>query len=51
MQHNDTVWGDPYIFRPERWIEDPDIRKYMMIFGHGTRVCVRSLFYSHVKQH
>lgn len=40
MQHNTAVWGDPYVFRPERWFEDPEIRKYMMIFGHGTRVCV-----------
>lgn len=48
MQHNTAVWGDPYVFRPERWFEDPEIRKYMMIFGHGTRVCV-CVFYLSIR--
>ncbi|KAH7912477.1 benzoate para-hydroxylase, partial [Hygrophoropsis aurantiaca] len=40
IQHDKTLWGDPEVFRPERWIEDPSLRKYFMTFGKGPRACV-----------
>jgi benzoate 4-monooxygenase len=25
MQHDPAIWGDPEVFRPERWLEGSDI--------------------------
>lgn len=34
-------WGDPFVFRPERWLEDKNVNeKYMLGFGTGPRDCV-----------
>lgn len=38
--HNPQTYQDPYLFRPERYLQkkpEPDPRKY--IFGFGRRVC------------
>ncbi|THU80148.1 cytochrome P450 [Dendrothele bispora CBS 962.96] len=41
MQHDPIVFGpDPYIFRPERWIEDPSLIKFFMGFSSGARSCI-----------
>ena len=39
---NETVFPDPWSFRPERWlgIDSADKRKYMFAFGKGPRKCV-----------
>ena len=51
--HNDeTFWGDPKAFRPERFLDDsgnllpPDNphRKHLLPFGAGHRVCVGEVF-------
>lgn len=31
------VYGDPEVFRPERWLEDPNLP--MVAFGFGRRIC------------
>ena len=31
---------DPYTFKPERWIEEPRLDRYMLAFSRGTRVCL-----------
>ncbi|KAJ7306251.1 benzoate para-hydroxylase [Mycena albidolilacea] len=44
IQHHDSIWGDPDVFRPERWLESPEKRKYLsrylLTFGKGPRACV-----------
>lgn len=36
-----AVWEDPEVFRPERWIEQPD--SPMFTYGMGYRMCAGSL--------
>ncbi|KUJ22531.1 cytochrome P450 [Mollisia scopiformis] len=38
---DDEVWQDPEVFRPERWIEQPDAP--MFTYGLGYRMCAGSL--------
>lgn len=35
------VWTDPEVFRPERWLEQPDAP--MFTYGLGYRMCAGSL--------
>lgn len=52
MHHDETFWGDPFTFRPERFIAedgslipgDHHLRKHLMAFGNGPRVCVGEAF-------
>ena len=39
---NETVFPDPWAFRPERWLgnEGAEKRKHMFAFGKGPRKCV-----------
>ncbi|MBW0525988.1 hypothetical protein O181_065703 [Austropuccinia psidii MF-1] len=42
IHHDPEIWGDPWVFRPERWLE-PDAKKYeaaFLPFSHGPRACV-----------
>ena len=34
---DENIYSDPYIFKPERWIETPDLP--LAAFGFGRRVC------------
>jgi 3-hydroxyphenylacetate 6-hydroxylase len=36
-----AVWTDPSVFRPERWLEQPDAP--MFTYGMGYRMCAGSL--------
>ncbi|KAJ7496667.1 benzoate para-hydroxylase [Mycena latifolia] len=38
--HDPELWGDPETFRPERWIEEKEIRPYLLAFGKGPRACI-----------
>ncbi|KAF9523096.1 benzoate para-hydroxylase [Crepidotus variabilis] len=40
LQHTEEYWGDPFTFRPERWLENPELRKYNLTFGAGSRTCL-----------
>jgi len=40
IQHDPTIWGDPKTFRPERWLEGKDIKRYLLTFGMGPRACI-----------
>ena len=50
--HDKTFWGDPENFRPERFLDensnlllaDHPIRKHMLQFGAGPRVCIGEAF-------
>lgn len=42
---NETIFPDPYTFRPERWLsenQDPEKRldKYLVTFNRGPRMCL-----------
>lgn len=48
IQRDPSIWGDPHVFRPERWLESKDLKPYLLTFGKGPRACV-SLFLSLLK--
>ncbi len=37
---NPKYFEDPYEFRPERWIEKPNLARYFLGFGRGSRNCL-----------
>jgi cytochrome P450 len=38
---NPKAFGpDPYAFRPQRWIDQPNLNKYFLGFSRGSRNCV-----------
>ncbi|KJZ76457.1 hypothetical protein HIM_04186 [Hirsutella minnesotensis 3608] len=37
MNHDEAVFPDPFTFKPERWIENPDLPQ--MLYGMGQRAC------------
>ena len=34
-----TVFPEPLRFLPERWIDNPNLDKYLLTFSKGTRIC------------
>ncbi|KAF7340718.1 Benzoate 4-monooxygenase [Mycena sanguinolenta] len=38
--HDPEVWGDPEVFRPERWLESKENKQYLLAFGKGPRACI-----------
>ncbi|KAJ6455295.1 benzoate para-hydroxylase [Mycena vitilis] len=41
--HDEEYWGDPHTFRPERWLEHPELKKFDLTFGAGPRTCVLNM--------
>ena len=37
---NPDVYEDPYEFRPQRWIDNPQLARSFLGFSRGTRACV-----------
>ncbi|KAL2126994.1 hypothetical protein VTI74DRAFT_11498 [Chaetomium olivicolor] len=37
---NESIFPDPKAFKPERWIEHPELDKYFVPFGKGSRQCL-----------
>ena len=37
---NSDIFPAPREFRPERWLENPGLERYMVAFGKGSRNCV-----------
>jgi cytochrome P450 len=37
---NDDIFPNPRVFRPERWLQNPGLDKYMVAFGKGSRNCI-----------
>jgi cytochrome P450 len=37
---NEDIYPQPKIYRPERWIEDPDLEKFFVPFTKGSRQCL-----------
>ena len=52
LHHDEKFWGDPWQFRPERFLDDQgtvlpadhENRKHLIPFGAGSRVCVGEVF-------
>ena len=52
VHHDQNFWGDPEVFRPERFLNesgnlkpaDHPIRKHLLVFGAGPRACVGEQF-------
>lgn len=52
MHHDEEFWGDPWSFRPERFLEengqllplDHPNRTHLMALGSGTRYCMGEVF-------
>lgn len=41
LLHTDPkVYPEPLSFRPQRWLDDPDLKKNWFAFGRGSRSCV-----------
>ncbi|CAG5152694.1 uncharacterized protein ALTATR162_LOCUS2873 [Alternaria atra] len=41
LLHTDpTIYPDPFAFRPERWLENPKLTRYLFAFGRGSRNCL-----------
>ena len=40
IHHNESIFPNSTTFRPERWIEDPQLTRYLVSFGKGGRVCL-----------
>jgi cytochrome P450 len=51
LHHDEDFWGDPFTFRPSRFLDvsgdvvpaSDDMRRHLMAFGAGPRVCVGEL--------
>ena len=37
---NPEIFPHPTIFKPERWLDDPSLTKYLLAFGRGSRMCL-----------
>ncbi len=52
LHHDEKFWGDPLVFRPERFLDnagkllsaDHPNRKHLVPFGAGSRSCVGEVF-------
>ncbi|KAF9463856.1 benzoate para-hydroxylase [Collybia nuda] len=50
IQHDQSIWGDPETFRPERWLESKELHRYLLTFGKGPRACLgRNLAYMEMR--
>lgn len=37
---NPDIFADPMEFRPERFLENPQLKRYIMTFSQGSRQCL-----------
>jgi cytochrome P450 len=37
---NPDIFPDPFTFKPERWLDNPALGKYLLAFGRGSRICL-----------
>ena len=40
LQMNPNIFPDPMAFKPERWLGNPRLDKYLIAFSKGTRACL-----------
>lgn len=40
IHQNPTIFPSPHEFRPERWLENPRLDRYLVSFSKGSRQCL-----------
>ena len=40
VHHHAEIFPDPFAFKPERWIQDPSLEKWLCAFSKGPRSCL-----------
>ena len=40
IHHDESIFPDSKTFRPKRWIENPNLDKYLVSFSKGSRQCL-----------
>ena len=40
MHHDESIFPESFEFRPERWIENPGLEKFLVAFTKGSRQCI-----------
>jgi cytochrome P450 len=40
IHYDPEIFPDPETFRPERWLENPRLDKYLVAFSRGSRQCI-----------
>jgi cytochrome P450 len=40
VHHDEAIFPQSFEFKPERWIGNPGLEKYLVSFGKGTRQCL-----------
>ena len=40
IHHDEAIFSTSHAFRPERWIENPELNKYLVAFSKGSRQCL-----------
>jgi cytochrome P450 len=40
VHYNATIFPDPEMFMPERWLDSTDLNKWLVAFSRGPRMCL-----------
>ncbi|KAI0521301.1 cytochrome P450 [Xylaria bambusicola] len=40
VHHDERVFSDSHVFKPERWVDNPRLDHYLVSFGKGGRACL-----------
>ncbi|KIW01726.1 uncharacterized protein PV09_06903 [Verruconis gallopava] len=40
VHYNPEIFPEPFEFRPERWIKNPELEKWLVPFSRGPRMCL-----------
>ncbi|KAK5633003.1 hypothetical protein RRF57_008717 [Xylaria bambusicola] len=40
VHHDEHVFSDPYVLKPERWVENTGLDHYLVSFGKSGRSCL-----------
>jgi cytochrome P450 len=41
LLHTDAnIFPDPFTFRPQRWLDNPDLKRNLFAFSRGSRGCL-----------
>lgn len=40
LHHDESIFPDSHTFRPERWLENPHLDRYMVSFSKGPQHCL-----------
>jgi cytochrome P450 len=40
VDNNEAIFPETRRFRPERWLEDPELNNWLVAFSRGPRMCL-----------